>query len=196
MLLSYRSLTNMAAFYAAVAFGLRVCRRVTEPQVDHKNNNSHLISLFLITHMEPFNLSIADFMWELIVAKETRIYSSHCYTWNYITWLRYHETALFLWQQHLRPTKRDCVIAEGVTKCILVEPYSLNSYHIVTPTVNSLDSKNVLKAWLQLYLHHVMAPITLSPHLLRIYLGTDEGCFSLERVEMACGHVVVVLLSV
>lgn len=52
----------------------------------------------------------------------------------------------------------------------------------------------MLKASLQPYLHHVMAPAAL-PHLLRTDLpGTDEGCFSPERVEMACGHVVVVVL--
>lgn len=87
-------------------------------------------------------------------------------------------------------------IAASVTKCILVELNSLNPCHIMTATVNSLDSEYVLKASPWIYLHHVV-PLTTLPHLLRLHLlGTDEGCFSPERAGMACGHVVVVLLSV
>lgn len=53
----------------------------------------------------------------------------------------------------------------------------------------------MLKASLQLYLHHVIAPTTLHPSVEDISTGgADEGCFSLERVEMTCGHVVVVVL--
>lgn len=48
-------------------------------------------------------------------------------------------------------------------KCILVEQNSLNSCHIMTPVVNSLDFRYVLKASLQLYLHHDTAPTAPRP---------------------------------
>lgn len=107
--------------------------------------------------------------------------------------LRYSEITLFFTLTATSPTPAQlhCDIC-SVTKCILVE---LISCHIMTPTVNSLDSKYVLKASLQLYLHHVIAPTTLHPSVEDISTGgADEGCFSLERVEMTCGHVVVVVL--
>lgn len=81
---------------------------------------------------------------------------------------------LLLWKQHPHSAQLDCDI---VSKCILVVLNSLNSGHIMTPTVNSLDSEYLLKASPQPYLHHVMTPTAL-PHLLRIFqLGDRWGLF-------------------
>lgn len=126
-------------------------------------------------------LFTADLMWDIIGPGEKPfICNSHCYTlsiWDLFRWI----TLRWNREQHRH--------SASVTKCVLVE-YNLGSCHIITPTVDSLQPS----------LHHVMTPVPPLLHLLRYYTVSTgdirQACFSQERVEVACGPVVVVLLSV
>ena len=145
-------------------------------------------------------LFIADCTWEIITAGEKPlIYNSHCSTlsiWDHFRCITLSWNKLHFCFDNSIPTQR-CFDCDFVLLSAYLLGWTASTPATSQRPLSTHRTPNVCWKPRRSYIYNMLWHQQHFPHLLRIYLlGTDEGCFSLERVEMACGHVVVVLLSV